>query len=119
MKQVLVLTLVALLSGCVIAVNTDDWEDSNAWYVQQKKNERRIDRLQLGLAETAVRDEMGKPDFKEAFMRNGDEFVVLYYRTHHVESDGITTKDETTPLVFVDGELVGWGESALENATAN
>jgi len=31
---------------------------------------------------------------------------------------GRTTKDETTPLVFVDGELVGWGESAIEYATA-
>ena len=73
----------------------------------------------VGCDEISVRGEFGKPDFNESFMRKGKEFVVLYYRTRHVESDGITTKDETTPLVFVDGALVGWGESALENATAN
>jgi hypothetical protein len=42
---------------------------------------------------------------------------VLLYRTRLVREDGRTTRDETTPLVFVDGELVGWGESAVENAT--
>jgi len=26
--------------------------------------------------------------------------------------DGITTKDECTPLVFRNGNLVGWGDSA-------
>lgn len=118
-KSLLMLVSVALLSGCVIAVNTDDWEDSDNWYARQHKIEKKIERLELGRSEMSIRDEFGSPDFNEAFIRNGSEFVVLYYRSRHVESDGITTKSETTPLVFVEGNLVGWGESALENATGN
>ncbi|MFT7090937.1 MAG: hypothetical protein ACJAYW_000899, partial [Candidatus Azotimanducaceae bacterium] len=32
-------------------------------------------------------------------------------------SDGQTTKDETTPMVFVGNKLVGYGATAVENAT--
>jgi hypothetical protein len=38
---------------------------------------------------------------------------VLYYRTRRVDDDGITTKNECTPLVFINNELVGWGELSL------
>ena len=48
---------------------------------------------------------------------DGSEIEVLFFRTRHRHSDGETTPDETTPLVFVDGELVGWGAAAYEDAT--
>jgi hypothetical protein len=44
---------------------------------------------------------------------DGATYQVLYYRTHRTHSDGETTKDETTPLVFKDSALIGWGMDAL------
>jgi hypothetical protein len=117
LNMTLLLSSIFLLPGCVIAVNTDDWEDhADGWYSKQRKNARHIDHLELGKSDEAVRSELGEPNFTESFMRGEDTYLVLYYRTRHMEGDGRTTKDETTPLVFVDGSLVGWGESAIENA---
>ncbi|MDZ7685562.1 MAG: DUF3192 domain-containing protein [Gammaproteobacteria bacterium] len=106
---------VATLTGCVINVDTNEDE---RWLKTQRVNERAISQMRLGRDVDSVRAEMGSPDFTEAFNRNGSQFEVLFYRTHRQHSDGRTTRDETTPLVFVDGELVGWGESAIEHATS-
>jgi len=51
-------------------------------------------------------------DFNELFEKQDGTYRVLYYRTQKTMGDGITTKDECTPLVFRNGELVGWGDSA-------
>ncbi len=100
------------LTGCVIAVNTDDWEQSD-WYKQQSRNADRIEALTLGDPEAEIVAFLGDADFVESFVRGEKEYRVLHYRTHHVKHDGITTRDETTPVVFQDGILVGWGESAI------
>lgn len=60
-----------------------------------------------------VRETMGTPDFANRTTVDGVRYDVLYYRTHRVEADGNTTKDECTPLVFKDGVLVGTGELAM------
>jgi hypothetical protein len=39
---------------------------------------------------------------------------VLFYRTHRRDGDGVTTKDECTPLVFKNGLLIGWGDAAYQ-----
>ena len=39
-------------------------------------------------------------------------YEVLFFRTHRTHSDGETTKDECTPLVFRDGVLIGFGDKA-------
>ncbi len=118
-KAVWMLPLFAVtLSGCVIAINSDDAEEnSRAWKDRQHRNEAAINRLQIGQAIHGVTDDLGDADFTESFWRDGSEFTVLYYRTRRLQTDGRTTRDETTPLVFVGGELVGWGESAIANAT--
>lgn len=105
----------ATLAGCVINVDTHEDEP---WLKAQRVNERAINQMRLGRDIDSVRAEMGSPDFTESFNRNRSRFEVLFYRTHREHSDGRTTRDETTPLVFVDGELVGWGESAIEHATS-
>ena len=51
----------------------------------------------------------------EAFMDDGEEVRVLFYRTNHKHSDGETTRDETTPLVFRNDQLVGWGTRVYES----
>ncbi len=110
--------IVTSLQGCVIAVNTDDWEDES-WFSRQNRNAEVIEDLRLGVTETEVREELGEPDFVESFRRGEETYRVLFYRTRHHEHDGVTTKDETTPLVFVENELVGWGDSAIKNATVS
>ena len=121
--QTLLIVAAALsLHGCVISVDSDwsdwsDWSDDEGWKSRQTKNADRIANLDIGKNESQIRTELGVPDFHESFIRGGDTFVILYYRTRHTDSDGDTSKDETTPLVFVDGSLVGWGDSAVKNAT--
>lgn len=108
------------LSGCVIAVGDHhDDEDGDGWRERQRENRRAIAELDLGRSLASIEAQLGEPDFFETFQRDGERFVVLLYRTHRVREDGETTRDETTPLVFVDDALVGWGESAVEFATAD
>jgi hypothetical protein len=105
------------VTGCVIAVDTDHWkEDMHGWQDRQKHNLRATEQLRIGRTRDSIVAEMGQADFTEAFVREGKTFDVLFYRTRLVAEDGRTTKDETTPLVFVDNALVGWGDSAIEKA---
>lgn len=111
------------LGGCVISVRDGDphsgWisnDDDDDWERRQKRNAEAISYMELGRSRDSVMAELGAPDLSESFVRDGREFVVLYYRTQRVHNDGKLTRDETTPLVFVDNLLVGWGESAVANA---
>jgi hypothetical protein len=117
-KFIAITGLIAMLSGCVLAVNTNDWEDE-AWFSRQNRNAEKIEQLEMGASESSIESDFGDADFVESFTRNGETFRVLYYRTRQMDHDGTTTKDETTPLVFIDGTLIGWGDSAIEHATTN
>ena len=112
-----VLIAVTALNGCVIAIGNGDKNDGADWQARQERNNRYIDQLELGTSVSVVKLDLGEPDFNESFQRNGDTYQVLYYRTHRVDSDGRTTKDETTPFVFIDMALVGWGHTAIDKAT--
>jgi hypothetical protein len=56
-------------------------------------------------------ESLGLPADSEAFTDGDDEVRVLFYRTQRRHSDGDTTRDETTPLVFRNDLLVGWGDA--------
>lgn len=105
------------LSGCVIVTDPDgDWSSyGDAWEHRQEDNRDYITDLRVGAPMEQVRSELGRPDYSEGFSSDGQEVIVLRYRTHHRHSDGETTYDETTPLVFVDGALAGWGENAVRD----
>lgn len=119
-RGLLLSVLVTLVSGCVISVRddgVDGWgRDSDDWRQRQERNEEAIRHLHLGRTLASVTGELGAPDMTESFVRDGREFRVLFYRTRLMHEDGRLTRDETTPLVFVGDELVGWGESAIGNA---
>lgn len=104
------------LTGCVIAIGNDRGDEGN-WEERQEKNARYISLLNLGQSRPAVESDLGAADFSEAFQRNGSSYRVLFYRTERTQDDGRTTKDETTPLVFIGDKLVGWGDTAIEKAT--
>lgn len=119
LRPLVTTAMVALLAGCVVAIGPEEIERSGAdWSDIERENRRAIGNLALGMRVDDVRAAMpNTADFSEAFVSGATEYRVLFYRTQRVEGDGATTRDETTPLVFADGELVGWGPSALADVT--
>lgn len=100
-----------LLSGCIVHVDDNDYDDD--WRSRQRDNQALIQRLELGMSVDDVYQQLGSADVSEAFRDSIHEYRVLRYRTQHRHSDGETTADETTPLLFEDDRLVGWGEFAV------
>ena len=109
--------LAATLSGCVIiAGDHDEFQrefSSNDWEDVEKFNREGIANLTIGESYAEVRQRLGQASFSEAFQVGDSSYQVLYYRTHRVHSDGDTTKDETTAVIFKDSILIGWGDEAL------
>ena len=103
------------LSGCVISVGDGDSGSyyGSDWQKREQNNRKHIAKLETGMRYQDVTRKMGVADFNEMVQNDGTQRRILYYRTQRSADDGVTTKDECTPLVFEDGVLVGWGESAL------
>jgi hypothetical protein len=119
LRTLLTTATAAMLAGCVVAIGPEKIERAGSdWSDIERETRRAIDDLALGMRIDDVRAAMpNTAAFSEAFVSGATEYRVLFYRTQRVEGDGATTRDETTPLVFADGELVGWGPSALADAT--
>lgn len=112
----IILTSVFTLQGCLIVA---DGHSDNEWSTSdyrklEEENRRHIAGLSAAATPETVRALMGTPNFTDRTTVNGVRYDVLYYRTHRVEGDGNTTRDECTPLVFEDGKLVGTGQLALD-----
>ncbi|WP_299787600.1 DUF3192 domain-containing protein [uncultured Shewanella sp.] len=105
------------LTGCVINVGEGEsgWDSKVSWEKTQIQNRANLTRLSLGMSREQVQVLMGQADFNEAYIEKDKEVHVLFYRTQHVKGDGKTTKDECTPVVISNDELVGWGEKAYSN----
>lgn len=117
---ILIPALVSSLSGCVIAVGGDGFDnDDDNWAERAKANNRSLQSMDVGRSMESIVNEMGDPDITEVFERNEKTVRIYYYRTQRVRSDYRTTKDEATPLVFVDDKLIGWGEAAIDSAKNN
>ncbi|MGS2719939.1 DUF3192 domain-containing protein [Paraglaciecola aestuariivivens] len=118
MKKLLTAGLVGLtigLSGCVISVDGDgNYSHQSDWEKQERKNRQLIAQLMPNQDFQVVKNRLGTADFNEFFEKDGNTYRVLFYRTHRTEGDGVTTKDECTPLVFKNDLLVGWGDSAYQ-----
>lgn len=107
--------LVLGLSGCVIAIDGDkhdglDMSDSHDRAISNRQN---IATLIPSMSLAEVTTKLGIADFNESYAKAGENIQVLFYRTHRVHKDGLTTKDECTALIFKQSKLVSWGEGAL------
>ena len=93
----------------------DDSPSNMQWEDREEFNRQYIAKLQLDnfTFEKALK-ELGSPDITEAKKASGSNYQVMFYRTQHVKSDGITTQDECTPLLFKDGQLMAIGSSAYQ-----
>jgi len=114
-KTFVAAALAVTLSGCVVAVGGNhEFDDDSNWKKTQQANQQQINKLVLDMSADDVRTLLGTPDFTEAFNKEGDTVQVLFYRTHHHKSDGKTTKQECTPLIFKQHRLTGWGDKAYQ-----
>ncbi|WP_026375699.1 DUF3192 domain-containing protein [Aestuariibacter salexigens] len=103
-----------LLSGCVISVGGDGVDGYHSdWQKTERDNREAIANFAIGMSEKDVKRRLGTPDFSERMVKQQDEYQILYYRTQRQHDDGITTKDECTPLIIKNGELVGWGDAVM------
>jgi hypothetical protein len=105
MKQTLLALIVIAplsltLTGCVIAVGGEDGHSiSGDFDDREYQNRKKIAGIQLNTTFTGV------ADFNETYFDDGKTVNVVYFRTHRLHKDGLTTKDECTKLVFVNDEL--------------
>ena len=101
------------LSGCVISVDSDgEYGHHSDWQEKEQKNRKHISRLQQDATYEQILSRMGIAEFNELYTQGNDTYQVLYYRTQRKGGDGVTTKEECTPLIFKNTQLLGWGESA-------
>lgn len=110
---VLGLAVYAVIVMLVINFYKDD-PQAMIWQDREAFNNRFISKLEIGHEKTIddVLETLGSPDLTFA-KKDGDNVVqIIYYRTQLVKSDGITTRDECTGLLFENGKLTLWGPSA-------
>lgn len=123
-RAAIFLALIALTpSGC--ATYTAGWRiDAAAAALSEAApsvnlGDRKGDVLaRLEPSQSSLRPSERKPP--DRFLAGGSEVEIHYFRSRR-QADGITTDDEFTPYMFVDGQLVAIGWAALGGAgsTAN
>jgi len=103
----------AMLAASVMLFYKDDPATMN-WQDRQSYNKRFISNLQLQKPRyfDSVIETLGSPDLTFAKKTPTDTYQILYYRTQHMKSDGITTVDECTGLMFKNNLLIAWGPGA-------
>ncbi|MFP4445671.1 MAG: DUF3192 domain-containing protein [Desulfosudaceae bacterium] len=95
-KFVILILMLALICSCAPAL-----VKTNANLLQ----------LTPGMAQEEVVALMGVPALSELYeTTEGDLISILYYRTQKKEATLLSVKDVCTPVVFIDDQLVGWGE---------
>ena len=80
------------LNACLVIGDGPDWDelkDAN-WDSNQRENREIISELNLGVDRSSVVSRLGAPSQSEASVKEGDEYRILYYRTHQRHSDGKT-----------------------------
>ena len=127
--SVLVRLLTLVVAGLAVSGCSQGFEQI------QSENRAKLFRLKVGQTRQQVLEEMGtepqtfnkgafrsdgvvpNPYDSETHMMGSSEIEVLYYATNVQNTDGVITNDELTPLVLVDGILVGWGWTYLQTFT--
>ncbi|NMP16427.1 DUF3192 domain-containing protein [Thalassotalea sp. Y01] len=94
----------------------DDQPAQMQWDEKEGYNRQYIAKLQLEKVDLdTILLDIGSPDITEAKKVESDNYQITFYRTQHRHSDGKTTQDECTALLFKNGSLIGIGESAYND----
>ncbi len=115
-KKVISRILLALAAyGIFVALVVNFYDDSPAnmqWEDREAYNRQFINSLELGkFTFDQALEKLGSPDITEAKQADNNKYQVLFYRTQHVKSDGITTQDECSYLLFVNNSLVEYAKA--------
>ncbi|MBT1443239.1 DUF3192 domain-containing protein [Shewanella sp. JM162201] len=102
----------------VVAIGYEPTPDDMDWEDRQVFNNKALAELAIGQDLVSVKSLLGSPDFSEAKSIKDSAMQVLFYRTHHEKSDGVTTKDECTPLIFKNNQLIAWGSDTYKQYLA-
>jgi N-acetylneuraminic acid mutarotase len=108
------LVLYAGLTSVTLMFYKDDPDQMN-WQDREAFNTKYIYKLDLtkAISRNQVIDYLGGPDITEAKKHQQQVYQVMYYRTHRTKTDGITTKDECTAILFKNQQLIAIGETAV------
>lgn len=98
----------------VVVLVYEPTPDDMSWEDRQSYNSQKMNELALGQNIVSVKQLLGKADFSEAKAVKKTKLQVLFYRTHHEKSDGVTTKEECTPLIFENDQLIAWGQDTYK-----
>ncbi|CUA83001.1 MULTISPECIES: DUF3192 domain-containing protein [Pseudidiomarina] len=113
MLKVIIIGFAVYVAAAALVLHFYQADPENmSWQERETFNLKQIGRLDLGADKGDVIRLLGSPDISEAKATDNGEVLILFYRTHHVKSDGITTRDECTPLLFKDDKLIAWGADA-------
>jgi len=118
-KKVISLVAIALIAyGIFVALVVTFYDDSPTnmqWEDREAFNKQYITKVKLDqLSFDQVILDLGSPDITEAKKANSNQYQLMFYRTQHVKSDGITTEEECTALLFKNNILNSIGHSAVE-----
>ena len=111
-RILLALTVYAIFVALVVTFY-DDSPDQMKWNDREAYNRQFIAKIKLeSFTFEQALTQLGSPDITEARTVDEVNYQVMFYRTQHVKSDGITTQDECTFLLFVNGTLkeIGLGD---------
>jgi len=107
----------AIYAICVALVMNfyDDNPSKMQWEEREDYNRNFLTMVQLNkFTFDEALDKLGSPDITEAKRIDNNYYQVTFYRTNHVLSDGITTQEECTPLLFKNNVLLASGKTAYE-----
>lgn len=111
----LAIPLYPLLTWLVLTYYQDD-PSKMIWNDREAYNHKYISQLdtQRGLTQQQLIEKLGGPDITEAEMVGNNTYQLMYYRTKRDISDGITTKQECTALLFKNQQLIALAEQAVQ-----
>ena len=76
----------------------------------RESNRNNLSRLTLDMSRQQVLTVMKRPYRSETLsLSNGKRLELLYYHTDLKTPDGAVTDDELTPVVMIEGKVIGWG----------
>ncbi len=76
----------------------------------RERNRNNLSRLTLDMSRQQVLTVMKRPYRSETLsLSNGKRLELLYYHTDLKTPDGAVTDDELTPVVLIEGKVIGWG----------
>ena len=113
--QYIILGLAVYASIVMLVINFyKDDPQAMIWQDREAFNNRfisKLDEKEIVPIENVL-ETLGSPDLTYVSQVKEDIFQIIYYRTQLVKSDGITTQDECTGLLFKNGLLLVWGDNA-------